>query len=101
MGKGGEPNGSRKVVLRQPLAPYGECRRDRRLEEESQRVGDRGLFLITRAAPAFPFRGGQRQAVNVTDGGCCATITTRYEAICCSNILTLAHYPMTVILMEL
>ena len=38
MGKGGEPKGLRKVVLRQPLAPYGECRRDRRLEEESQRM---------------------------------------------------------------
>jgi hypothetical protein len=45
--------------------------------------------------------GGQRQAVNVTDGGCCATITTRYEAIGYGNILTLAHYPMTVVLHEL
>lgn len=56
---------------------------------------------LTRAAPAFPFRGGQRQAINVTDGNCAATITTRYEAIGCTNILSLAHYPMTAILMEL
>lgn len=44
--------------------------------------------------------GGQRQAVNVTEGYCAATITTRYESIGPTNILTLAHYPMTVILYE-
>ena len=44
--------------------------------------------------------GGSRQAVNVTDGGCAATITTRYENIGPTNILTLAHYPMTVVLYE-
>jgi len=44
---------------------------------------------------------GQRQAVNVMQGGCCATIITRYEVIGYSNILTLAHYPMTVVLHEL
>ena len=58
-------------------------------------------FALTHVAPAHPYRGGQRQAVNVTDGGCCATITTRYEAIGYGNILTLAHYPMTVVLHEL
>ena len=45
-------------------------------------------------------RGGQRQAVNVTEGCCAATITTRYESIGPTNILTLAHYPMTVVLHE-
>lgn len=45
-------------------------------------------------------RGGSRQMVNVTDGDCAATITTRYEAIGPTNILTLAHYPMTVVLYE-
>lgn len=51
-----------------------------------------------------PFRlnggGGNGQMVNVTDGCCAATITTRYEAIGPTNILTLAHYPMTVVLYE-
>lgn len=53
---------------------------------------------------ARPFRlnvgGGSKQMVNVTDGCCAATITTRYEAIGPTNILTLAHYPMTVVLYE-
>ena len=58
-------------------------------------------FSLTHVAPPYPFRGGQRQAINVTEGYCAATITTRYEAINYSNILTLAHYPMTVVLLEL
>lgn len=52
---------------------------------------------------AHPFRlnvGGRGQMVNVTDGCCAATITTRYEVIGPTNILTLAHYPMTVVLYE-
>ena len=52
---------------------------------------------------AHPFRlngGGNGQMVNVTDGCCAATITTLYEAIGPTNILTLAHYPMTVVLYE-
>jgi hypothetical protein len=56
---------------------------------------------LTRAARPFPVhRGGKRQAVNVTDGECAATLTTRYENIGPTNILTLAHYPMTVVLYE-
>lgn len=50
-----------------------------------------------------PFRmngGGSGQMINVADGDCAATITTRYEAIGPTNILTLAHYPMTVVLYE-
>ena len=43
---------------------------------------------------------GQIQPVNVTIDGCAATLTTRYEAIGPTNILTLAHYPMTVVLIE-
>lgn len=52
---------------------------------------------------AHPFRlngGGRGQMVNVTDGCCAATITTRYKAIGPTNVLTLAHYPMTVVLYE-
>lgn len=58
-------------------------------------------FKLTPAAQPFPLsRGGKRQAVNVTNGGCAATLTTRYENIGPTNILTLAHYPMTVVLYE-
>lgn len=38
--------------------------------------------------------------INVTKEGCCATLTTRYEAISIGNIMTLAHYPMTVALIR-
>lgn len=58
-------------------------------------------FKLTQAAQPFPLSmGGKRQAVNVTNGGCAATLTTRYENIGPTNILTLAHYPMTVVLYE-
>ena len=59
-------------------------------------------FRITRTAKPRPLknRGGNLQAVNVEEGECAATITTRYEAIGFSNILTLAHFPMTVVLYE-
>lgn len=56
---------------------------------------------ITRVSPVFTLSGGANgQMVNVTDGHCSATITTRYEAIGPTNIITLAHYPMTVVLYE-
>lgn len=52
------------------------------------------------APPSVKMGGGSKQMVNVTDGCCAATITTRYEAIGPTNILTLAHYPMTAVLYE-
>lgn len=55
---------------------------------------------LTHVAPPFRLNGGIGQMVNVTDGCCAAIITTRYEAIGPTNILTLAHYPMTVVLYE-
>ena len=56
---------------------------------------------LTHVAPPFRLNGWVGgQMVNVTDGCCEATITTHYEAIGPTNILTLAHYPMTVILYE-
>ena len=56
---------------------------------------------LTHVAPPFRLNGGGNgQMVNVTDGCCAATITTRYEAIGPTNILTLAHYPKTVVLYE-
>ena len=45
-------------------------------------------------------RGGQIRPVNVTTDGCAATLTTRYDAVGPTNILTLAHFPMTVALIE-
>ena len=59
------------------------------------------LFKLTHVSRAFQMiGGGRRRAVNVTGGDCSATITTRYENIGPTNILTLAHYPMTVVLYE-
>ena len=58
-------------------------------------------FSLTKVASArTPNRGGQMHPINVTDGECAATITTRYERIGPTNILTLAHFPMTVVLYE-
>ena len=57
-------------------------------------------FNITNIGQKRRSRGGYCQPVNVTADGCAATITTRYDAVGPTNILTLAHYPMTVILIE-
>lgn len=60
------------------------------------------IFSLTKVASARTLiRGGQMRPVNVTAGECAATITTRYEMIGPTNILSLAHYPMTVVLIEL
>ena len=56
------------------------------------------LTHVTKPSPMI--RGGYQQVVNVTDGDCAATLTTRYESMGPTNILTLAHYPMTVVLYE-
>ena len=45
-------------------------------------------------------RGGQIRAINTTGDSCAATLTTRYDAVGPTNIITLAHYPMTVALIE-
>lgn len=58
-------------------------------------------FHLTKVASARTLnKGGQMCPVNVTDGECAATITTRYERIGPTNILTLTHYPMTVVFYE-
>lgn len=57
-------------------------------------------FKITYAGKTRVFRGGQILPVNTTSDGCAATLTTRYENICQTNILSLSHYPMTVVLYE-
>lgn len=38
--------------------------------------------------------------INVTRDECAAAITTRYGAICHSNLISLAHFPMTSVLIE-
>ena len=58
-------------------------------------------FKLTKVSTAIRLRGGGNiRVVNVTRGYCVATITTKYELIGYSNILTLAHYPMSVVLYE-
>ena len=49
----------------------------------------------------FGNRGGQ-MCVNVTVDCCACTLNTRYEAMALPlDILSLAHYPKTVVLIEL
>ena len=38
--------------------------------------------------------------VNTTKDGMCATLTAKYEAMGINDILTLAHFPRTIILLE-
>lgn len=58
-------------------------------------------FRVTNVAqPKRTIWGGQIRAVNTTEGECAATLTTRYDAVGPTNITTLAHYPMTVVLIE-
>lgn len=58
-------------------------------------------FKTTKTTPPRQLnRGGQMMAVNVTNDNACATITTRYNQMCATNIITLAHYPMTAVLYQ-
>lgn len=56
----------------------------------------------TTSATAKPIRGGGYfLPVNVTTGGCACTLNTRYDGMQLpEDILTLAHYPKTVVLRE-
>ena len=58
------------------------------------------IFRVTNVGKPKQIRGGQIAPINVTADGCAATLTTRYDAVGTTNILTLAHYPMTVVLVE-
>ena len=59
-------------------------------------------FSLTKVGSARTLSaGGAIRPVNVADGECASTITTRYERIGPTNILSLAHFPMTVVLIEL
>ena len=55
---------------------------------------------ITNKAKGKSVANGDAVPINVTRDECCATLTTRYEAIGISNIITLAHFPMTTILVK-
>ena len=43
---------------------------------------------------------GVISGVNVTKGMCAATLTAQYGTVTFTNILTMAHYPMTAVLYE-
>ena len=57
-------------------------------------------FKVTHTAPFRAIMGGQITPINTTADGCAATLTTRYDALDYTNILTLAHFPMTVAIYE-
>lgn len=58
------------------------------------------LSNTTSAAPRS-CRGGYFLPVNTAAGGVCCTINTRYDGMQLpEDILTLAHYPKTVVLIE-
>lgn len=58
-------------------------------------------LLQTPAAVIRSYRGGYFLPVNVAAGGVACTINTRYNDLSeISDIITLAHYPKTVILLE-
>ena len=59
------------------------------------------IFKVTNVAQAKrTIWGGQITPINTTGDQCAATLTTRYDAVGPTNITTLAHYPMTVVLIE-
>ena len=55
---------------------------------------------ITNKAKGKSVANGNAIPINVTKDKCCVTLNTRYEAIGMSNIITLAHFPMTTILVK-
>lgn len=56
--------------------------------------------MITNVAKYKAIGGGKITPINVTRDECVAAITTRYGAVCYSNLISLAHYPMTSVLIE-
>lgn len=55
----------------------------------------------TTSAPSRAYRGGYFLPVNTAAGGVSCTINTRYDGMQLpEDILSLAHYPKTVILIE-
>ncbi len=60
------------------------------------------MAKLSYTSQAEPRQSGDKRLipVNVCRGGTAATITTRYGSMDTTNILTLAHYPMTAVLIE-
>ena len=57
--------------------------------------------LRTTSAPSRPYREGCLLPVNTAAGGVACTLNTRYDGMQLpEDILTLAHYPKTVVLRE-
>lgn len=55
----------------------------------------------TTSASAKPIRGGYWMPINTASGGVACTLNTRYDGMQLpEDILTLAHYPKTVVLRE-
>lgn len=55
----------------------------------------------TTSAPSRPYGGGYLLPVNTASGGICCTLNTRYDGMQLpEDILSLAHYPKTVVLIE-
>ena len=55
----------------------------------------------TTSATAKPLRGGYFLPVNTASGGVACTLNPRYDGMQLpEDILTLAHYPKTVVLVE-
>ena len=55
----------------------------------------------TTSATAKPLRGGYWMPINTASGGVACTLNTRYDGMQLpEDILTLAHYPKTVVLTE-
>lgn len=58
-------------------------------------------YKITNISLPKPVGGGYLLPVNTAMGGVCCTLNTRYEAMSePSDILTLAHYPKTIVMIE-
>lgn len=55
---------------------------------------------MTNLGTPKPIRGGTLTPANTTGNGCSATLNTRYEQMGMADIISLAHYPKTVVLIE-
>lgn len=58
-------------------------------------------LAYTTSAEGKPIRGGYSIPVNVANGGVSCTLNTRYDGLSeITDIVTLAHFPKMVVLME-
>lgn len=55
---------------------------------------------MTNIAKPRPFRGGYLYPVNVTKDDVACTLNTKYNDMGINDIVTLRHYPKTVVLIE-